>query len=65
MKYMLKTSRDPKLLNRLSELYDSMKLKMATKLVALHNRIERYRFCYSEIIYCKNLEKNPAPGEKS
>jgi hypothetical protein len=41
LKHALKTARNPRVLSRVSEIYDVMKLKMAGKLVNLHKKIER------------------------
>ena len=46
LKHALKTRRDPRVLSRVSEIYDVMKIKMAGKLVNLHKRIERYAHDY-------------------
>ena len=42
LKHALKTARDPRLMSRVSEIYDRMKLKMAGKLVNLYKKIERF-----------------------
>ncbi|KAL5266213.1 hypothetical protein ACHWQZ_G003581 [Mnemiopsis leidyi] len=52
LKNALKTARDPRLLSRVSEVYDRMKLKMAGKLVNLYKKIERD---------IENLDKTMSP----
>lgn len=41
LKHVLKTTKDPALSRRVSELYDMVKLKMASKLINLYKNIER------------------------
>ena len=41
LKHVLKTTKDPGLSRRVSELYEMVKLKMAGKLVTLYKTIER------------------------
>ena len=59
LKHALKTARNPRVLSKVSEIYDVMKLKMAGKLVNLHKKIERL---VHDIISDKGMKKDTIYG---